>query len=99
GHRGHTLAGVRPSRYSAKSKSSQTLPFVPAVVDLAHGIPVLAAGGIGDGRGLAAALTLGAAGAMIGTRFEATHESLLSAAESKVMLKAKAADTTSGRAI
>ena len=44
-------------------------------------------------------LTLGAAGAMIGTRFEATHESLLSAAESKVMLKAKAADTTSGRAI
>ena len=76
-----------------------TLPFVPAVVDLAHGTPVLAAGGIGDGRGLAAALTLGAAGAMIGTRFEATHESLLSAAESKVMLKAKAEDTTTGRAI
>lgn len=76
-----------------------TLPFVPAVVDLAHGTPVLAAGGIGDGRGLAAALTLGAAGAMIGTRFEATHESLLSAAESKVMLKATAEDTTTGRAI
>ncbi|KIU15635.1 nitronate monooxygenase, partial [Mycolicibacterium llatzerense] len=66
---------------------------------LAHGTPVLAAGGIGDGRGLAAALTLGAAGAMIGTRFEATHESLLSAAESKVMLKATAEDTTTGRAI
>lgn len=76
-----------------------TLPFVPAVVDLAHGTPVLAAGGIGDGRGLAAALTLGAAGAMIGTRFEATHESLLSAAESKVMLKATAEDTTTGHAI
>lgn len=76
-----------------------TLPFVPAVVDLAHGTPVLAAGGIGDGRGLAAALTLGAAGAMIGTRFEATHESLLSAAESKVMLEATAEDTTTGRAI
>jgi len=76
-----------------------TLPFVPAVVDLAHGTPVLAAGGIADGRGLAAALTLGAAGVMIGTRFEATHESLLSAAESKVMLKATAADTTTGRAI
>jgi nitronate monooxygenase len=76
-----------------------TLPLVPAVVDLARGTPVLAAGGIGDGRGLAAALTLGAAGAMIGTRFEATHESLLSAAEAKAVLEATAADTTSGRAI
>ncbi|MDR3664663.1 MAG: nitronate monooxygenase [Mycobacterium sp.] len=76
-----------------------TLPFVPAVVDLAHDTPVLAAGGIADGRGLAAALALGAAGAMIGTRFEATHESLLTAAEAKAMLKATAADTTTGRAI
>ncbi|MUL57461.1 nitronate monooxygenase [Mycobacterium sp. CBMA293] len=76
-----------------------TLPFVPAVVDLAHDTPVLAAGGIADGRGLAAALALGAAGAMIGTRFEATHESLLTAAEAKAMLKAKAEDTTTGRAI
>jgi nitronate monooxygenase len=76
-----------------------TLPFVPAVVDLAHDIPVLAAGGIADGRGLAAALTLGAAGVMIGTRFEATHESLLTATDAKAMLKAKTADTTTGRAI
>ena len=76
-----------------------TLPFIPAVADLAHRTPVLAAGGIADGRGLAAALTLGAAGAMIGTRFEATHESLLTSAESKVMLKAGAEDTTTGRAI
>jgi nitronate monooxygenase len=49
-----------------------TLPFVPAVVDLAMPTPVLAAGGIADGRGLAAALVLGAAGALIGTRFEVT---------------------------
>ncbi len=55
-----------------------TLPFVPAVVDLAAPIPVLAAGGIADGRGLAAALVLGAAGAVIGTRFEATPEALIS---------------------
>jgi nitronate monooxygenase len=76
-----------------------TLPFVPAVVDIAGSTPVLAAGGIADGRGLAAALALGAAGAMIGTRFEATHESLLSAAQAKAMIKATAADTTTGRAI
>lgn len=76
-----------------------TLPLVPAVVDLAQNIPVLAAGGIADGRGVAAALTLGAAGAMIGTRFEATHESLLTSTEAKLMVKATAADTTSGRAI
>ena len=48
--------------------------------------PVLAAGGIADGRGLAAALMLGAAGAMIGTRFEATDEALLDA-EEKAQLK------------
>lgn len=76
-----------------------TLPFVPAVVDLAGSTPVLAAGGIADGRGLAAALALGAAGAMIGTRFEATHEALLTATEAKQLLKATAADTTTGRAI
>lgn len=51
-----------------------TLPFVPVVVDLAAPVPVLAAGGIADGRGVAAALVLGAAGALIGTRFQATAE-------------------------
>src|SRR5688500_7604729 len=55
---------------------SATMPFVPAVVDVAQGIPVLAAGGIADGRGLAAALMLGAEGVWIGTRFVATPESL-----------------------
>lgn len=53
-----------------------TLPFVPAVVDLAGSTPVLAAGGIADGRGLAAALVLGAAGALVGTRFQASREAL-----------------------
>ncbi len=52
-----------------------TLPFVPAVVDAVGSIPVLAAGGIADGRGLAAALALGAAGALVGTRFFAATES------------------------
>jgi nitronate monooxygenase len=53
-----------------------TMVLVPAVMDAVGGdVPVLAAGGIADGRGLAAALTLGAGGAMLGTRFLLTHES------------------------
>ncbi|HEX8013465.1 MAG TPA: nitronate monooxygenase [Casimicrobiaceae bacterium] len=53
-----------------------TLPLVPAVVDAVAPIPVVAAGGIADGRGLAAALMLGAHGALIGTRFYASTEAL-----------------------
>jgi enoyl-[acyl-carrier protein] reductase II len=51
-----------------------TLPLVPQVVDAVAPTPVLAAGGIADGRGLAAALALGAAGANVGTRFLASEE-------------------------
>jgi enoyl-[acyl-carrier protein] reductase II len=52
-----------------------TLPLVPLIVDAVGGdIPVVAAGGIFDGRGLAAALALGADGVWIGTRFIATPE-------------------------
>ncbi len=53
-----------------------TMPLVPAVVDAVTPIPVVAAGGIADGRGLAAALMLGAQGALIGTRFCASTEAL-----------------------
>lgn len=53
-----------------------TLPLVPAVVDAVAPAPVLAAGGIAEGRGLAAALMLGAQGVLIGTRFYAASESL-----------------------
>ena len=63
-----------------------TLPFVPAVVDLVAPIPVLAAGGIVDGRGLAAALVLGAAGALMGTRFQASREALIPAAHVQAIL-------------
>lgn len=59
-----------------------TLPFVPAVVDLVRRrrseTLVLAAGGIADGRGLAAALALGADGVLLGTRFWASQEALVS---------------------
>ena len=54
-----------------------TMPLVPAVVDAVSPIPVVAAGGIADGRGLAAALALGAARASIGTRFLASHEATI----------------------
>jgi nitronate monooxygenase len=53
-----------------------TLPFVPAVVDLADRVQVVAAGGIADGRGLAASLMLGAAGVLCGTAFFAAREAL-----------------------
>lgn len=53
-----------------------TLPLVPAVIDAVAPLPVVAAGGIADGRGLAAALSLGAAGALCGTVFYASDESL-----------------------
>jgi enoyl-[acyl-carrier protein] reductase II len=51
-----------------------TMVLVPEVVDLAGDVPVVAAGGIADGRGIAAALVLGAQGASLGTRFLATTE-------------------------
>jgi nitronate monooxygenase len=54
--------------------SRSTLPFIPAVVDAAPNLPIAAAGGIGDGRGLAAALMLGADGVLVGTRFYASQE-------------------------
>ncbi|MDT0635702.1 nitronate monooxygenase [Spectribacter hydrogenoxidans] len=53
-----------------------TFTLVPAVADAVAPIPVVAAGGIADGRGLAAARMLGAAGALIGTRFFASEEAL-----------------------
>jgi enoyl-[acyl-carrier protein] reductase II len=52
-----------------------TMPLVPMIVDAVAGVvPVVAAGGIFDGRGLAAALSLGADGVWVGTRFIATPE-------------------------
>ena len=51
-----------------------TMVLVPAVVDVAGEVPVVAAGGIADGRGVAAALALGAQGVSLGTRFLASSE-------------------------
>jgi NAD(P)H-dependent flavin oxidoreductase YrpB (nitropropane dioxygenase family) len=54
-----------------------SMPLLPMVVDAVAPVPVLAAGGYADGRGLAAALALGADGILLGTRFLATVESPL----------------------
>lgn len=76
-----------------------TLPFVPIVVDLAAPTPVLAAGGIADGRGLAAALALGACGALIGTRFLATFEALTAPSVVKAILEGAGEDTERNRVL
>ncbi|MCH8801976.1 MAG: nitronate monooxygenase, partial [Chloroflexi bacterium] len=55
-----------------------TMALVPRVVDAVPSTPVVAAGGIADGRGLAAALALGAAGVVMGTRFLASEEAIAS---------------------
>ena len=66
--------------------SRSTFPFVPAVADTAPDIPVAAAGGIADGRGLAAALMLGADGVLVGTRFYASQEAAgFSAAKERIV--------------
>ncbi len=74
-------------------RGRSTLSFVPLVADLAAPVPVLAAGGIADGRGVAAALALGAAGALIGTRFQATAESLVEAGAKDAIVAGHGADT------
>jgi NAD(P)H-dependent flavin oxidoreductase YrpB (nitropropane dioxygenase family) len=73
-----------------------TLALVPAVVDAVAPVPVVAAGGIADGRGLAAVLALGAAGAWVGTRFLAAEESSAHADYRKRLFAATEADTFYG---
>ena len=69
------------------------MALVPAVVDAVTPVPVIAAGGIADGRGLAAALALGASGAWIGTRFLASSEANIHAHYRDRLLKASESDT------
>ncbi|MFC3747044.1 NAD(P)H-dependent flavin oxidoreductase [Paenibacillus sp. GCM10012306] len=70
-----------------------TMVLVPQVVDAVR-IPVVAAGGIGDGRGWMAALALGAEGIVMGTRFIATRECVqASSSYQNALVKASSADT------
>lgn len=74
-----------------------TMVLVPSVVDAVN-IPVLAAGGIVDGRGVAAALMLGAQGAWIGTRFLATEEATTTYSHKQKIVEADEASTVVSRA-
>merc|ERR1712187_313963 len=82
-----------------------TLPLIPQIADAckgrlnAFGSPVVcvAAGGVYDGRGLAAALALGASGVWIGTRFVATEESLATDWHKHAIVNAASEDTTRTR--
>ena len=69
-----------------------TMVLVPAVVDVAGDVPVVAAGGIADGRGVAAALALGAQGVSLGTRFLASTEMTIDAAWKDRIVAASALD-------
>jgi len=70
-----------------------TLPLVPRVVDAVAPTPVIAAGGIADGRGIAAALMLGAEGVWLGTRFLTTSESGVSDRYKARVIEATGDDT------
>jgi enoyl-[acyl-carrier protein] reductase II len=69
-----------------------TMVLVPQVVDAAGDVPVLAAGGIADGRGIAAALVLGAQGVVLGTRFLASTEMAIDRAWKERIVEADATD-------
>ena len=70
-----------------------TMPLVPTVVDAVSPAPVVAAGGIADGRGLAAALALGAVGVWIGTRLLASNEAAIHPRYRERILQANEVDT------
>jgi enoyl-[acyl-carrier protein] reductase II len=76
-----------------------TMPLVPQIVDAVEGrVPVVAAGGIFDGRGLAAALALGADGVWVGTRFIATPEARSAPGYKDALLRTAEDGTTISRA-
>lgn len=70
-----------------------TMGLIPSIVDAAGDVPVVAAGGIADGRGLAAALALGAAGVSMGTRFLASREAISTPQEQAALVAGRAEDT------
>lgn len=77
--------------------SRTTIDIVPAIVDLAAGrVPVVAAGGLADGRGLAAMLMLGASGVLMGTRFYASVEADGAEQAKRLICAANSGETVRG---
>ena len=87
-----TIAGFEEGGFPHKDNVS-TIMLIPRVRD-AVDLPILAAGGMADGRGLAAALSLGADGVMMGTRFLATREAAIHPNIQDLLMKATERDTT-----
>lgn len=88
---GHRSTWVK--RESRERANIGGMALIPQIVDAVR-TPVIAAGGITDGRGIAAALALGASGALIGTRFIATRESVAPDFYKQALLKADSDATT-----
>jgi nitronate monooxygenase len=76
-----------------------TMSLVPQVVDAMGDVPVLAAGGIADGRGVAAALMLGAAGAWVGSAFLAAEEAGIHDFQKQALVEASEESTVVSRAV
>jgi nitronate monooxygenase len=89
GHHGYYLEG--------NDAAVGTMALVPQLVDEVD-VPVIAAGGIADGRGIAASFALGAAGVQIGTAFLTTRETGIPPVHQEVLLKSQGSDTATTRA-
>ncbi|GMQ90037.1 MAG: nitronate monooxygenase [Gammaproteobacteria bacterium] len=90
---GADIVVAQGSEAGGHGAARATFPLVPAVVDAVGEIPVVAAGGIADGRGLAAALMLGASGVLVGTRFYASAESAAHAGAKQMLIASSGDDT------
>ena len=88
---GHRSIDGKPA--SPEATSVGVMALLPQVVDAVR-VPVVAAGGIADGRGLVAALALGASGVLLGTRFVATRESMAPELYKKRLLESDSGETT-----
>jgi nitronate monooxygenase len=94
---GADILVAQGSEAGGHGASRTTIDIVPAIVDLAAGrVPVVAAGGIGDGRGLAAMMMLGASGVLLGTRFYASQECDGTDEAKKRICEASSGGTTRG---
>lgn len=93
---GADLVVAQGSEAGGHGASRATFALTPAVVDAVAPVPVAAAGGVGDGRGLAAALMLGAEGVLVGTRFYAAEEALTHPEARRRVVEASGDDTLRG---